>query len=121
MFMLDNGTWTEKYQLTADHAGDNDTFGHSVSLAGKMLVVGAPYEDSDQKRISVDGSANNAVSASGAVYVFRNNDTSWTQESYLKAKNAGAKDEFGYSVTVDEGTVVVGSRYESSDETRNYQ
>lgn len=117
VFMLDNGTWTEKYQLTADHAGDNDTFGHSVSLAGKMLVVGAPYEDSDQKRISVDGSANNAVSASGAVYVFRNNDTSWTQESYLKAKNAGAKDEFGYSVTVDEGTVVVGSRYESSDET----
>ena len=56
--------------LKASNTNDYDHFGHSLSLSGDTLAVGARYEDSHAT--GVGGSqSNNSASGSGAVYVRR--------------------------------------------------
>ena len=45
-----------------------------------------------------------------AVYVFRFDGTSWSQEAKLTASDAKPKDEFGFSVAIDGDRIVVGAR-----------
>ena len=50
----------------------------------------------------------------GAVYVSRSRYGRWYGEAYLKAPNAGGGDQFGHSVAIEDGTVVVGAIGEAS-------
>ncbi|MCS6984611.1 MAG: FG-GAP repeat protein, partial [Leptospiraceae bacterium] len=43
-------------------------------------------------------------------------DTTWVQDAYLKASNAEASDEFGYSVAISGSTIVVGAYQEDSNQ-----
>jgi len=43
--------------------------------------------------------------------------TTWSQQSYLKASNAGTEDLFGGSVTISGETTVVGGADEGSNAT----
>ncbi|GAB4522475.1 MAG: hypothetical protein OHK0046_35060 [Anaerolineae bacterium] len=114
-----NGTWTEQAYLKASNAEAFDRFGQSVALDGDTLVVGAPAP------ISVSGSppgignsvshANNIAENAGAAYVFVRDGTTWTQQAYLKASNAGAGDQFGWSVALDGDTLVVGALGEDNN------
>ncbi|MCF6193372.1 MAG: FG-GAP repeat protein, partial [Kangiellaceae bacterium] len=54
---------------------------------------------------------------SGAVYVFTRIANSWTQQAYIKASNAGAGDQFGFSVTLSGDTLAVGAWGEASTST----
>jgi hypothetical protein len=45
------------------------------------------------------------------------NGTTWTQQAYLKASNAGAFDDFGYSVAISGDAAVIGAWEESSAAT----
>ena len=58
------------------------------------MVVGAPGEDGGGKGVNGDQADNSAEDA-GAAYVFVRNGTTWSQQAYLKASNAEARDEFG--------------------------
>jgi hypothetical protein len=52
------------------------------------------------------------------VYVFkRDGSGNWIQDAYLKASNAEGNDWFGYSVAISGSTIVVGARYEDSNQT----
>ncbi len=105
------GAWTQAAYLKAANAGAGDLFGLSVALSGDTLAIGAFGEDSDGS-----GEANNSASAAGAVYVFtRDGAGVWTQAAYLKASNAEANDQFGLSVALSGGTLVVGANGEASD------
>jgi hypothetical protein len=55
------------------------------------------------------------VQPGGAAYVFVPDGTSWSQQAYLKASNAEASDNFGYSVSVSGDTIVVGAYLEDSN------
>jgi len=90
--------------------GAGDMFAYSVAISGDRIVVGAPEEDSDGSN-EVDNSAFTA----GAAYVFVRDETSWSQQDYLKASNAGAGDMFGYSVAISGDTILVGAPEEGSD------
>lgn len=103
-----------------------DNFGYRVALAadGNTLAVGAYLEDSN----TTGDDANNEVLNSGAVYVFSRDNGVWHQQAIVKAANAGAFDQFGYSVALagDGNTLAVGARLEDSgaagvngDETNN--
>ena len=69
----------------ASNADPGDGFGHTVVLSedGRTLAVSAPREDSNATGVN-GNQADNSVSCSGAVYVFRRFSSGWRQEAYLK-------------------------------------
>lgn len=93
IFTRSGSTWTEQQKLIALDAAAGDLFGHSVSISGDTAVVGAK----------------GVGSAAGAAYIFTRSGNTWTQQDKLAASNAAAADEFGNSVAVSGGTVLVGA------------
>ena len=90
-------------KLTADDGADDDEFGYSVAIDGNTAVVGAhqpEYQDENDMTVEV---------GPGAAYVFVKADGAWSQAAKLTARSPVTNDEFGYSVAVDGGTVVVGA------------
>ena len=97
-----NGTaWNQQARLKASNAGAGDNFGIGVALSGDgaTLAVGADQEE-----------------GSGAVYVFTRTGSAWSQQAHLKASNAGAGDQFGWTLALsDDGvTLAVGAYREDS-------
>lgn len=101
VFVRSGTNWSQQAYLKASNSAAGHKFGWSVAMSGDTIVVGAPFE-----------SAGSALS--GAAYVFVRHGTTWIQQAYLKASNAGTSDLFGYSVSVSEDTMVVGAHGESS-------
>ena len=71
-------------------------FGTSVCVSGATAVSGASSDD--------DGGSN-----SGSAYVFREVGGVWQQIAKLTALDAAATDWFGYSVSVNGNTAVIGA------------
>ncbi|WP_444898297.1 FG-GAP repeat protein [Microbulbifer sp. VAAC004] len=137
-----DGAWTQNAYIKASNTSPYDLFGRSLSLSddGRLLAVGAPFEDSSTTGINGDQTdptvilgipdesgtwqiednnesqeIGNTVN-SGAVYVFSHIDDTWVQEAYIKASNTGLLDEFGISVSLsgDGTTMAVGATGEDS-------
>ncbi len=113
-----NGTsWSQQAYVKASNTEAEDNFGAAVRLSGTgdRLAVGAPYESSAATGINGTQTNNTATNA-GAVYVFNRNNTSWSQQAYVKASNTGAQDNFGAALAFDSSgaTLAVGAPYESS-------
>ena len=87
--------WSWRAKLTADDAAAGDEFGIAVAVDGDTIVVGAHQNDSSK----------------GAAYVFtwNSSNSKWEQKAKLTASDAATNYEFGISVAVDGGTVVVGT------------
>jgi len=94
-----NPAYTSK-KLTATDAAEEDRFGYSVAVDGDTVVIGA------------DGDDDNGGDHSGSAYVFYTTDGGVTFEEEIKitADDAAAGDEFGYSVAINGGTIVIGAR-----------
>ena len=58
---------------------------------------------------------NDNASNAGAAYVFTRDGSTWSQQAYLKAPNAGTDDRFGNSVAISDDTVVIGAYDEDGD------
>ena len=115
IFVRTGGKWSEQAFLKASNSGANDWFGSRSALSGdgNTAAIGASLEDSSGR--GVDGKQDDdAASESGAVYFFRRNGTSWSQQHYVKSANAEAYDEFGGSVALsrDGRTMVVSAHSE---------
>ena len=91
--------WFSKLQANDRASGDN--FGHSVSVDGNTIIVGAPEEDT--------GGGN-----AGAAYIFTRSGTRWSQQAKLQASDKASGDNFGYSVAIDGNTVIVGAPEEDT-------
>jgi hypothetical protein len=100
----------------ASNPDSNDRFGYAVALAGDTVVVGAPGEDSATTGVNGDESDNSATDA-GAAYVFARSNGVWSQQAYLKAANAQAGDQFGWSVALLGDIAIVGAPGEDSAAT----
>jgi hypothetical protein len=101
-------TWSQQAYIKASNTNAGDAFGFSVALSGdgSTLAVGAPNEDSAATGIGGNQADNTAPNA-GAAYVFTRAGATWTQESYVKASNTTAGDNFGLSVTLSgDGTIL---------------
>lgn len=111
VFVRTGSTWAQQAVLKASNADTSDGFGHSVSIAGDTVVVGAPAEASNQTTITngTTASSDNSAPLAGAVYVFKRTNTTWAQQAYLKASDAAAGQFFGLSVSIDADTVAVGA------------
>ncbi|MEM7277435.1 MAG: adenosylhomocysteinase [Pseudomonadota bacterium] len=94
------GIWSQQAYLKASNTDSEDRFGTAVAISGDTIVVGADDEDSNATGVNGDAS-NNSAPFSGAAYVFvRDEFGVWTQQAYLKASNAEARDDFGQSVSI---------------------
>ncbi len=96
VFTYDGSGWTETVKLIASDGEAHDLFGHSLSVSGRTIVVGAL------------GDADNG-GFSGSAYVFTYDGGMWTETAKLTAADGIANDYFGESVSVDRGVVVVGA------------
>ncbi len=107
VFVRDGSSWSPQAYLKALNTEANDYFGVSVAISGDTIVVGAPYEDSE----------NNILNASGTAYIFVRDGATWTEQAHLRALYADADDHFGTSVAISGDIVVVGAPDEDSNAT----
>jgi hypothetical protein len=120
--IINSSKW-ESYLKPPNIISANDeifAFGNSISISGNTVAVGAPGEKSTTTSI-INGSdlssTNNNGNQNGAVYVFKQNGSSWSHEAYLKPPNNDDFDhfdQFGYSVSISGDTIAVGSPGEDS-------
>jgi len=97
VFRYNGSNWVEEPKFTASDAAASDEFGISVSIARNTALIGAHGDDDNG-------------SSSGAAYVFRYNGSSWVEEQKLTASDGSAGNQLGYSVSVSNGTALVGAR-----------
>jgi len=97
VFAESGGTWSQQQELTASDGAPDDWFGNSVAVDGSTVVVGAPHH------------AGGSNASHGAAYVFVQSATTWGQEAELTSSGGATGDNFGRSVAVSGGVVVVGS------------
>lgn len=108
--------WTYEAYVKAPMPDAGDAFGVSIDVSQDRLVVGAQTEDSNATGVNGDQS-NDAAGDSGAAYVFVRSGSIWVLHSYLKASNTGPSDAFGWSVSIEANTLVVGATLEASNAT----
>jgi len=84
--------WTQQMKLLASDGTTWDEFGFSVSLSGDTALIGVPADDN----------------SNGSVYVFIRNGTTWVQQAKILAPFGVEGKEFGFSVTVDGDTALIG-------------
>jgi uncharacterized protein (DUF2345 family) len=91
-----SGRLTETAELTASDGITGAALGSSISISSDTVVVGAPAK------------------MPGAAYVFVKPANGWvtmTQTAKLTASNGVASNQFGASVSISGGTIVVGAPY----------
>ncbi len=116
VFARSGSTWAQQAYIKASNTDANDHFGAHVALADDTLAVGAYGEASNAAGINGNQSDNSASDA-GAVYVFSRNGTTWGQQVYIKASNAGMNDRFGTRLSLAEDTLAVGAYLEDGRDT----
>ncbi len=113
-------TWSYAAYLKASNSGVGDEFGFRVALAadGKSALVGAALEDSVLRDTGA-AQGDDSASESGAAYLFRVAESTWSQRAYIKATKPGIGDRFGWSLSLsgDGSWVAVGADREASSST----
>jgi hypothetical protein len=96
--------WTEVKKIVASDGDQGDDFGHSLSVHGDYLIVGAPGED--------DG-----VFDAGAAYIYYRNSggsDQWGEVKKIITDDAATQDNFGAAVGITDGFAIVGAFGEDS-------
>ncbi|HMZ20540.1 MAG TPA: FG-GAP repeat protein, partial [Blastocatellia bacterium] len=89
--------WGEVKKLTASDGAEFDYFGYGVAVDGDTIVVGAYLDDVG------------ANTDQGSAYIFSGLDCNFTEQAHPTASDGAADDNFGYAVSVDGDTIVVGA------------
>ena len=115
VFNRSGGNWVQQAYVKASNAKASDQFGASLALSGdgNTLAVGATGESSSATGMN-GNQADTSMAGAGAVYIFTRSGATWSQQAYVKASNAGEKedgDQFGYSIAIslDGNTLATGA------------
>ncbi len=93
IFVRSGTNWTEQQKITASDRGVFDKFGHSVSISGDTVIVGAL----------------NHGDWAGSAYIFVRSGASWSEQQKIMASDGESWDQFGSSVSISGGIAVVGT------------
>ncbi|MFW6332227.1 MAG: C1 family peptidase [Thermodesulfobacteriota bacterium] len=96
MFRQTGGGWSQTAKLIPRDALPHDYFGSSVAVSGSTALIGAMnrFEGKFGK---------------GAVYLFQNIDSGWTQQGKWTPSDGAGNDNFGCSVAVSGEYALVGA------------
>jgi hypothetical protein len=108
LFVNNGTTWAQVQKIVASDRTLNDNFGKAVSISGKYLVVGAPFEDEDASNA-------NYLAEAGSAYIFKENGGVWSQIKKIVASDRSADANFGNTVDNTSDYVVVGAWKEQMD------
>ena len=101
-FTSSDGDWTQQQELTASDAAAGDLFGFSVSVDGDIALVGA------------QGHWTGGHNQQGDAYLFTRSAGDWTQHQELAGSDGRAADGFGWSVSLDGDTALVGAPFRNT-------
>ena len=90
----------EEAQFLGSSSVNFDGYGMSVSVSGDVAIVCSPW-----------GQTEKGIMA-GFALLYRYNGQFWAEEQHLFASDRAAWDQFGWSVSVSDNNVVVGSRFD---------
>lgn len=98
IFKRINGAWTAFGALITNELPANGGFGARVAIENELIIVGAPYQNTNK----------------GAVYVFhQNNNGAWSSLpqfwTKLLPQNPHADDYFGSALSISNAVVLVGA------------
>ncbi|MFH1782812.1 MAG: FG-GAP-like repeat-containing protein, partial [Candidatus Omnitrophota bacterium] len=96
IFKYDGTEWIKEAEFMPSDSEDDDSFAEAVSLSKDVAIVGAPWDDGNEKN-------------SGSAYIFRFNGTEWVEEQKLLASNEGESNYFGNSVSIAGNVAIAGS------------
>lgn len=98
-YIFDVLTGQQQLKLVPSDGAEGDAFGTSVAIEGNLAVVGSVFDD-------------DAGRSAGAAYVF---DANTGQQLFkLQALDGMAGHEFGVSVDIDNGVILVGAHKDGS-------
>jgi len=86
--------WAQEDKLLASDGYGGDYLGHSVSISGDRVLVGA-YGHATQ---------------TGAAYIFHFNGSQWVEEQKLFADDGNDWDQFGFSVALSGDIALIGAQ-----------
>ncbi|QDV50075.1 Calx-beta domain-containing protein [Gimesia fumaroli] len=96
VFQRVNGFWSETAKLTSDSPQEQAFFGSSIAIENSTIVIGSRRET-------------DTLSASGAVYIFRETEGNWTLAQKLNDSLPASNGEFGGSVSLEGNLLLVGA------------
>src|SRR5215813_2835162 len=88
--------WGEVKELTASDGATSDGFGSSIAISGDTIAVGASGKNMN----------------GGSAYVYERNQggaEQWGEVKELSASDGEANDRFGFSITIDVDSIIVGA------------
>ncbi len=101
-YFYDGANWNMEQKIMPNNVYNNvEYFGWSISQSEDYLVVGANLED----LLGVD---------SGAGYIYKLHNQSWNLVRKLKPSDGQLDDNFGWSVSINGGFIVIGSPLHNS-------
>ena len=104
IFQRDQGgvnNWGQVSKLVASDPAIEDGFGYTVAISSDSVVIGVIADDDNGNQ-------------SGSAYIFQRDQgglNNWGQLTKLLPNDGAADDLFGYSVSIDINTIVVGAPF----------
>jgi len=97
VFREQDGAWTQVAKLTAADGIAGDLFANAVAIDGDTIAVGC-------YGATIDGRF-----GQGAIYVFTDDGSGWTQTAKISVDDGAALDQLGYSLALHGGTLMSGA------------
>jgi len=105
IFERAGGVWSRTTQFDGADTDAGDRFGYAVALDGDTLVVGAAQD-------------NDMSTSAGSAYVFQRSGSTWTQQTKLVLTSMMTGARLGWSVAIDNDTLIVGARESKGNQDR---
>jgi len=109
----ENADWKGVNKVVGQDPFSYDYFGKSVAIHGDYAVIGA-YDEN-----CCLGDYTSFKSGIGAVYLYKHNHTTKKWELLERITENSKNSDFGYSVAINEDTIVIGARSEDLTEDDN--
>ncbi|RYD64084.1 MAG: hypothetical protein EOP83_10610, partial [Verrucomicrobiaceae bacterium] len=104
IFARNGSSWTQQAKLIDPDGRSEDNLGGRVSLSGTTALVAAATDD-------------DLGNASGSVFVFTAEGTTWSQQAKLHANDGSQFDYFGAAISLSGNTALIGASGGSGDST----